>query len=153
MARPLKYQSVEELQNAIDNYFFSCEDPENPGLYKRPLTVTGLAVALDTTRDILLDYQEREEFSYAIKKAKQKIQNYAEEYLFSGRNATGAIFNLKNNWGWKDKTETDVTSDGKSLSIVLAESIANKHASLNQTEPDSEWYTPFPSRKRWTTLW
>ena len=63
---------------------------------ERPLTITGLALALDTSRDLLLDYENREEFSYTIKKAKLLCENYAEEFLFHGKNVVGAIFNLKN---------------------------------------------------------
>ena len=42
-------------------------------------------------------------------------QQYAEESLFIGKNPTGAIFNLKNNYEWKDKNETDLTTDGKKI--------------------------------------
>jgi hypothetical protein len=73
-----------------------------------PFTVTGLALHLGTTRDLLLDYEEKEEFSDTIKEAKLKIHQYAEEYLFNGKNQTSAIFNLKNNWGWKEKSEVIV---------------------------------------------
>jgi len=95
MARPLKFQSVEELQTAIDAYFAQCLVDEEP------LTVTGLALALDTTRQTLINYEDREEFLDAIKKAKTKVENYAEKRLFSG-NATGPIFALKN-FDWTDK--------------------------------------------------
>lgn len=95
MARPLKFQSVEELQTAIDAYFAQCL------LDNEPLTVTGLALALDTTRQTLINYEEREEFLDAIKKAKTRVENYAEKRLFSS-NATGAIFALKN-FDWTDK--------------------------------------------------
>ena len=84
----------------------------------RPITVTGLAVHLDTTRDVLLDYEKKPEnadFSPTIKRAKQMIQRYAEEYLFDGKNQTGAIFNLKNNWGWVDRTEQTVDANVKNI--------------------------------------
>lgn len=93
--RPLKFQSVEELQTAIDAYFAQCLIDEEP------LTVTGLALALDTTRQTLINYEDREEFLDAIKKAKTRVENYAEKRLFSG-NATGPIFALKN-FDWTDK--------------------------------------------------
>jgi hypothetical protein len=152
IGRPKKFETVDELEAAIEKYFRSCfvkvqrrelirasddEDSEkeyawidvvdeegNP-LYEqiRPLTVTGLAVALDTTRETLLDYENKPEnaaFSDSIKRAKQRIHTYAEEYLFDGKNQTGAIFNLKNNWGWVDRTETDLTTKGKSLNVSAA---------------------------------
>ena len=83
-----------------------------------PYTVTGLAMALDTSRRTLLDYEETDdEFSHTIKKAKDKIQNYLELNLNSP-SPTGTIFNLKNNYNWKDKTETDVTTNGESINPI-----------------------------------
>ncbi len=123
--RPLKFKTVEELQAAIDRYFAEC-DPhvvektiviqekgrvvEKITKYvtsQKPYTITGLALALDTTRETLLDYEDRAEFSDTIKKAKLRIHEFAETSLWSGQ-AAGVIFNLKNNWGWKDKSELEV---------------------------------------------
>ena len=95
MARPLKFQSVEELQVAIDAYFAQCLVDEEP------LTVTGLALALDTTRQTLINYEDREEFLDTIKKAKTRVENFAEKKLYSSH-STGAIFALKN-FDWTDK--------------------------------------------------
>lgn len=72
-------------------------------------TITGLANFLETSRATLVDYEERNEFFNTIKAAKDKVENYWEELLI-GSNATGPIFNLKNNYGWKDKTEQEVTN-------------------------------------------
>jgi hypothetical protein len=114
--RPRKFETVEELQTAIDAYFESCfeeftvalkdEEGKKTGerLIKKqvePFTITGLAIALDTTRQGLLNYEGREEFYDTIKKAKVRCENYAEKSLF-GNNATGPIFNLINNYGWKN---------------------------------------------------
>ena len=81
---------------------------------QKPLTVTGLAVALGTSRDVLLDYEttyseKYPEFSNTIKEAKEQTKAYAEESLF-GTNTAGVIFSLKNNWGFKDKYETENTN-------------------------------------------
>jgi len=99
--RPLKFQSVDELSDMIDAYFEQCDKDGDP------YTITGLALALDTSRESLLEYQDRPEFVDTIKRAKLKCHNYAEKFLYNGKNATGAIFNLKNNWGWRDKSEID----------------------------------------------
>lgn len=106
MGRPLKFKSVEDLQQAIDKYF---SDSTEQGL---PFTITGLALALDTSRETLIDYEKKDDFSDTIKRAKLKCHNYAENFLYTGKNATGAIFNLKNNYGWKDKTEQDLNHNG-----------------------------------------
>ena len=109
--RPLKYETVEKLQTAIDEYFDSCyitELDKEKKPYRvnvRPLTVSGLAVALDMTRQMLVEYSSKDEFGDTIKKAKQIIEQWAEENLVTARNPAGQIFSLKNNYGWQDKQE------------------------------------------------
>jgi len=109
--RPMKFTDVVELQALIDAYFKGREE------MNKPFTITGLALALDTTRETLMDYEKKGEFSDTIKKAKARCENYVEEYLFEGKNQTGAIFALKN-YGWKDKSEYDHTSAGKPIPII-----------------------------------
>lgn len=99
--RPLKFQSVEELQGKIDGYWVACEEEG------RHPTISGLADHLDCDRDTILEYSKKAEYSGTIKRAKQKIERHVEESLFTMRNPAGAIFNLKNNFGWKDKQEID----------------------------------------------
>lgn len=108
--RPPKFKSVEEMQKLIDAYFEDVSKPKAAGdnVYFEPATVTGLCLALDTTRDVLIDYENKPEFSNAIKTAKLRVENYAERMLHIGKNQTGAIFALKN-FGWKDKTEQELT--------------------------------------------
>ncbi len=156
--RPLKFKTVKELQEKIDSYFVDC-DPhwiqeitwDYPRLNNKkqfdaemteqtkmvktpqiPYTITGLALALGTTRDLLLDYAEKDEFSDTIKSAKAKCHNFAEKRLFEA-NATGPIFNLKNNYGWKDKTEVDqdITSGGNAIQPLLVKFIDKEEPSGN----------------------
>jgi hypothetical protein len=147
--RPLKFKSVKELQEKIDAYFADCDPhmeevtewvqardskgqlkkDENGLNYlvevthkvmteQKPYTITGLALALDTSRETLLDYEEKQEFSDTIKKAKDRCHNYVENSLLTS-NPTGAIFNLKNNYGWKDKTEQDITTGGEAMTALV----------------------------------
>ncbi len=101
MARPRKYKNVKELKKAIDAYFALC------GKDELPLTITGLAMACDfESRQALINYEGySKEYHDTIKKAKLIVQNYAEMYLFVGKNVVGAIFNLKCNYGWQDTQE------------------------------------------------
>ena len=126
VGKPLKFNSPEEMKIKINEYFDECEKE------KQPLTITGLALALDTTRRTLLDYEkevdnivkqgmtdeERKEYSHTIKKAKEIIHNFAEAYLYSGKNVAGAIFNLKNNYGWVDRKEIEVDAGDKLLNLI-----------------------------------
>ncbi len=105
--RPLKFKTVKELQKKIDEYFATCDEKG------KPYIITGLAYHLDTTRRTLLDYEDRDEFSHTIKRAKTKIEAYTEEQLYTPKIANGVAFNLKNNFGWRDKTEVEqnITQD------------------------------------------
>lgn len=112
--RPPKWNSVEELNEQIDLYF-----AETP---KEEWTITGLAIALDTSRQTLLDYEDKDEFSDTIKRAKLKVENgYEIDLKKYGR--TGTIFALKN-FDWRDKTETDITTKGEKINSVGVESRA-----------------------------
>ena len=95
--RPRKYNTVEELDLAIQSYFDqNVED----------LTIPGLAYHLGfESRQSIYDYKENEKFTYSIKRAILKIESVYAKKL-AGQNVTGIIFALKN-MGWKDKTETE----------------------------------------------
>lgn len=111
VGRPLKFKTVEELQSKIDEYF-----KDTP---KEEWTITGLALALDTYRQTLCNYEEKDEFLDTIKKAKLRVENgYEIDLKKSGR--SGTIFALKN-FDWKDKSETDLTTKGESLNNMSYE--------------------------------
>ena len=143
--RPLKFKSVESLQKKIDAYFESClsqmydkngqpvfsKDGTPVMVQTKPYTVSGLAVFLDTSRETLMDYENsnhdiklelKEKFSDTIKRAKMMCYAYTEEQLFIGKNPSGAIFSLKNNYNWTDKT--DITSGGDKLPSPIYGGIA-----------------------------
>lgn len=113
VGRPPKYKTVEELQLVIDKYW----EDLRLGLPPAIPTVTGLALALNMSRRCLVEYGEKEEFSNTIKKAKQKVEVFNESKLISGNSVAGVIFNLKNNFNWKDKTEQEVSSTIKTVYI------------------------------------
>ena len=97
--RPALYSTPAELQDQIDDYF----DQEDT-----KFTVCGLALFLGfTSRQSLLDYQNKDEFTDIIKKARLRIECGYEE-LLQKPGCTGIIFALKN-MGWVDKIETDLS--------------------------------------------
>lgn len=128
--RPPMYKNKEEIQAKIDRYFEECKGraltdddgnilTDKNGLPcivdQRPLTITGLALALGfTSRQALINYQGKKEFVDTITRAKAKVEQYAEERLFDKDGANGAKFSLANNFdGWKEKQqiEADVKKD------------------------------------------
>ena len=107
--RPLKFPTIEALQTSVDAFFNSCyEMDEETGkkVQVEPFTITGLALALDTSRETLMDIENcnagySKEFSDCIVRAKLKCHNYAEKQLFLAKSPQGSIFALKQ-YGWKD---------------------------------------------------
>ena len=102
--RPLKFKSAAELEGKIEEDIAECVRTGEP------LTVTGLALALDTTRETLMDYQEKNGYSDAVKRAKLRIENAYEKRLIARGNG-GDIFALKQ-FGWKDRMEQAVELSG-----------------------------------------
>lgn len=112
--RPLKYETNEELQEAIEEYF--ADNPEKP-------TQSGLALHLGfNSRQSLYNYKERDEFLDTIKKAFVRIDNEHEKRLFEHSNS-GSIFYLKNR-GWSDKM--DITTNDESLNAFKVEIVNAK---------------------------
>ena len=158
--RPLKFETVEELQKQIDKYFRSIRKIKwadeiqrdkdgnilkdiNDKQIKKPIkyyynepypTITGMAVFLNTSRETLMDYEGRKDFSDTIKHAKDKIQASYEQSLLIRGNA-GDIFALKN-FGWVDKHEIEQ----KNLNIdVKDEDLADDIAKeMSKVLPEDE---------------
>lgn len=112
--RPPHFKTADELQLKIDEYFNGglkkktvlVGKGENATVIEIPVpTITGLAYFLGfESRSSFYDYENREGFSYTIKRSRLFIETEYEEQLQIG-NTTGAIFALKN-MGWIDKMET-----------------------------------------------
>lgn len=99
IGRPLKY-TPQHFESLITDYF------DTALKNKKPFTITGLCLHLDTTRDLLMEYGQKKEFADSIKRAKLRVENYLEEGALTGKlREISTIFNLKNNFGWKDTQE------------------------------------------------
>ena len=116
--RPRKYNDMDKMQQKIDEYFdigvdyvtitaFDKQTGEFVEYKKTTPTITGLALYLGfVSRQSMLDYEAKPEFSGIIKKARTRIELEYEKMLHLDK-CTGAIFALKN-FGWKDKQETEI---------------------------------------------
>ena len=115
VGRPKVFKSVEEVEEKINAYFNYCEEKE------KPYTMSGLAYYLGIDRKTLLNYSKNEEYFHTIKKARDKVQMQLEECLYRLGNNSGVIFNLKNNFDWKDKIEhssSEVENINKNISNI-----------------------------------
>ncbi len=104
VGRPKAFKNVEEVKEKINDYFNYCEEEE------KPYTMSGLAYYLEISRQTLVNYSNKDEYFDTIKKARDKVQMQLEENALSNKaNPTFTIFNLKNNFDWKDKMEVEKT--------------------------------------------
>jgi hypothetical protein len=155
------FQSIEELNRAVDRYFKECEgelaldmsgkplfEKGNPVYQKPPSqpTVSGLACALGLSRTELLAISADDEgktipkgFYYAVSLARGRVEEAAETALFSRESAKGAEFSLKNNFGWDRDQQPD---GGQMLSDADREMLLNiaqrMEADLNQKDYSME---------------
>ena len=151
--RPRKYNSPEELEIKINEYFESCwvdkitEVTDTKGnvtmstvrYQNRPYTVAGLAYELGfEDRHALSEYAKDDRFSSIIKKAKSKIEMYHEEEL-GNKNPVGHIFWLKNHAEYRDRQELEHTGkDGGPIEYSRLD-LANRIASvLNEAKKKKE---------------
>lgn len=132
--RPAFYDNEQELSAKIEEYFEyikgefeDIKDPQTGKVTDRrvirkpePPTITGIALFLGfESRQSFYDYEEKGQFSYAIKRGRLRVENGYEINLTTAQSATGSIFALKN-MGWKDKSEIDQRIEGE-LGIIWNE--------------------------------
>lgn len=138
--KPKRWQTVEELQSDIDDYFQQCDENKRMMFVKSmgeeievsmplPYTIEGLAEALDSDRKTILNYEKQEgyeEYFHTIKRAKNKIQrNKVERGLMGVAPASTTIFDLKNNHDYVDETYVQ-------NKVSLFDALTEEH------EPDNE---------------
>lgn len=119
VGRPLIFKSVKDIEDKIEEYFNYCDNRLVQGydnktneqfayISPEPYTMSGLAYYLGIDRKTLLNYSNKEEFFPTIKKARDRVEMDIDRRL-NDKNAftPGLIFNLINNFDWKQKSEVD----------------------------------------------
>ncbi len=103
--RPPMFTDPAVLVEKISQYFENhlpvereVDDGVIEMVYQRPVTITGICLFLGfESRQSFYDYEDKEEFTYIIKRARLTIESIYEENL-QGKMPTGSIFALKI-WG------------------------------------------------------
>jgi DNA-binding XRE family transcriptional regulator len=107
IGQPRKFADVKAFQAAIDQYFKTQQKR------RKPFTMHGLARALDCSRQTIINYERYDDepaYVDAINRARARVAEFTEEGLWKPKqHPAGPIFSLKNNFGWKDVTETQVS--------------------------------------------
>ena len=97
MSKNKIWETPEELEKDIESYFEYCDKNG------KPYTIAGLAVFLKVDRHTIYNYGNREPYFHTIKKARDKVFAYWEEWAMTKGNA-GTIFLMKN-YGYTDRQE------------------------------------------------
>ena len=94
----LKYDSLEELETGIDNYFKECAAKEEPP------TLEDLAIYLNISIKTLWNYGQagygdgsNADYLQAIQRAREKCISYASKRLYDKEGTNGAKFYMTNN--------------------------------------------------------
>ena len=130
MGQVLIYRTKEEPEKRITHYFESCWQEKwvenkktgewqplfdrhgNPLMEQvKPYTMAGLALHLGVSRMTVVNYSRKEDYAEVIEKARNVCEAFLEEGMLKGTvPAIPGIFNAKNNYGWKDKSELGVST-------------------------------------------
>jgi hypothetical protein len=104
--RPRLYPKHKPFNDAVEGYFALCKEGQ-----QRP-TLSGLSYHLGfEDRETFSNYAGYgDEFSRTVKRAKLQIADWLEQRLTNKETFTpGIIFDLKNNHGWRDATQSELS--------------------------------------------
>jgi len=148
--RPEKY-SPEELLQEAQNYFENCEktiisfDKTNLKTITKPKTLSWLCLWLKVSKDYISEKAKDERFSETIKQIRLEVENNIEEWILQwSYNPTSWIFNLKNNFDWKDKSEVDntikwnleTTINEEQMKLIANRVINGQRSNTNDTKAE-----------------
>lgn len=125
IGRPRAYETVEELEDAIERYFEAVGVDE---LYPVP-SRTGLNYFLQISRNTFYDMARDPTFEYALTMAVMRCEMWEAHQLVT--RSTGSVeglkFSLSNNYGWKARSEVEFggeTREALARSLPMSEKAA-----------------------------
>lgn len=158
MARPKKY-SDKAFEEAVAAYFKSISGmrearngigqpilndagaPIMVRVYAVPPTISGLCLFLDIDRSTWQNYGDAEsepKKATVVRSARARIEAYLEEQLLTReKSVQGIIFNLQNNYGWKNKTEVEIGEETR-RSAIEHMSLSEKMAQIREVARNIE---------------
>lgn len=103
VGRPPKFNSTEQLEKLSKAWWKSIEGTEEIP------DIETWAIALDTTRKTLFEYEDKPEFSNTIKRWKDRIFASKKQLALRGKlNPAIFIFDAINNTDYRNRTEQDL---------------------------------------------
>jgi hypothetical protein len=133
--KPTTY-TEEFVKNELENLLK--ETMENKELVVMGELFEGKDYSQERFSEWAKNFKDNEEISQSIKKIKNIFENRVNVGGLKNKlNATMAIFNLKNNYGWKDKTESDITTGGEKI-IPILNGLSSNNSNKKDSKPPTE---------------
>lgn len=100
--------------------------PKTITQYLEEPSVAGLCLHLDISKDTWAEYAKRADLGLVCARFKMRHESYLAGQLNGNKvkSVQGVMFNLKNNFGWKDKVEVDQKTVGLTLEQYLEQAAA-----------------------------
>lgn len=158
MGRPKKYTD-KTFEEAVEQYFKSISgmrqarnglgqpilndegEPIMVRVYAVPPTISGLCLFLGIDRSTWQNYGDAEnepKKAKVVMAARARIEAYLEEQLLTReKSVQGIIFNLQNNYGWKNKTEVEIGAETRKSAIEHM-SLSEKMAQIREAAKSIE---------------
>ena len=132
VGRPTKYNAgmIAKVHDYVDAKFGEKELP----------IIEEFCYLNDIDTDTSVEWcKKHKKFSVAIKRLKAVQSTMLQSGIFKNTgNVAGGIFLLKNNHGFKDRTETDVTSGGKPIPLLGGQSVIHPDNSNGKDTPANQ---------------
>lgn len=109
-------------------------------IWTEPPSLTGLCLYLGIDRATFARYgsydpenpEESEKFCNTVSRARGRVEAYLESRLEDKSAARGAIFNLQNNFGWKEKKEMELGAGAQKAMAAATMTMDEKLALLKE---------------------
>lgn len=155
-----KWNSPQQLQGLIDEYFASCFGPMfnyktgepymNPDgtlriMQIKPYTLSGLAIYIHIDRSAITNYSKQQiddlgmptdedycgpQYSEILIEARKRIEAYAEERLYDRDGYNGGKFVLNASFGWQDQLEKATIENMRAQNMFRAQELQLKKEAL-----------------------
>lgn len=130
-----RFASPEQLQFVIDEYYTRCEAMEQPPT----LADLVLACGFSCKSSFYAQRERNDEFQHVVDTAILKMEGWKNRLLLRGGPTTqAAIFDLKNNHKWADKTETTTTHVPGGSLAELVQALQGKVLRPSLMRPEEE---------------
>lgn len=125
------FNSISFTQKAVDQFGEEiCNDAGEPITYRafiRPPSISALCLYLGIEKRTWANYAEDPDMAPVVEHTKAQVEAYLEEQLtIREKGVQGIIFNLQNNYGWKNKQEVELGEKTRKEMNVNSISLAEK---------------------------